>query len=154
MALLNITKKLNQAAHIDDRLTLSYEQRQKSRQRVCLDSGIQAGLILPRGNILRGGDILQADNDLIIEIHAAKESITTAHTNDPLLLARGAYHLGNRHIALQIDKTCLRYLVDHVLDEMIISLGFKINHEMAPFEPQAGAYDDHPDQSHRHISHG
>ena len=103
---------------------------------------------------MRGGDILQADNDRIIEVHAAKESLTTAHAKDPQLLARVAYHLGNRHIALQIDKTCLHYLSDHVLDEMMISLGFKIYHEMAPFEPQAGAYDDNHHQSHRHLSHG
>jgi urease accessory protein len=121
-------------------LTLSFEQRQKSRLRVKLDSGEEAGLTLPHGTVLRSGDLLRAEDRRVIEVRAASEPVTTASTGDTHLLARAAYHLGNRHVALQIGEGWVRYLADHVLDAMVGGLGLGIVHEERPFEPEIGAY--------------
>jgi urease accessory protein len=128
-------------------LTLSFEQRQKSRLRVTLDNGEEAGLSLPRGTVLRSGDQLRAGDGRVIEVCAASEPVTTASTRDNHLLARAAYHLGNRHVALQIGEGWVRYLADHVLDAMVGGLGLGIVHEERPFEPEIGAY---PSSSHDH----
>jgi urease accessory protein len=96
----------------------------------------------------------------VIEIGAADETVSTVHSAQPRALARAAYHLGNRHVALQVGAGWLRYSHDHVLDEMLQGLGLAVTVEEAPFEPEAGAY--HADgeaehahsQSHPHHSHG
>ena len=122
-------------------VTLSYEQRTRARQKVELDSGEAAGLFLPRGGVLRRGQKLLAESGEMIEVRAAAEAVSTIYTQDPLLLARACYHLGNRHVALQIGAGFARYQRDHVLDEMVAGLGLAIEHERAPFEPEPGAYD-------------
>ena len=121
-------------------LTLPFEQRQKSRLRTRLDNGEEVGLFLPRGTVLRHGDRLRAANGRVVEVRAAPETVSTARTDDPLRLARAAYHLGNRHVALQLGPGWLRYLHDHVLDGMVRELGLEVVCEQAPFEPEAGAY--------------
>lgn len=120
-------------------LTLPFEQRQKSRLRTRLDNGVDVGLFLPRGTVLRHGDLLRTTSGLVVEVQAALESVSTAQTDDPLLLARAAYHLGNRHVPLQVGPGWLRYLHDHVLDRMVQELGLAVISEQAPFEPEAGA---------------
>jgi len=121
-------------------LTLSYQSRTKSRLLAKLDNGEDVGLFLERGRVLRGGDVLTGPDGLAVLIIAAPEPVSVASTDDALLLARTCYHLGNRHIALQIGLGELRYLADHVLDEMVRGLGLVVAHESAPFEPEAGAY--------------
>ena len=121
-------------------LTLPFEQRQKSRLRTRLDNGEEVGLFLPRGTVLRHGDRLRAANGRVVEVRAAPETVSTARTDDPLRLARAAYHLGNRHVALQLGPGWLRYLHDHVLDGMVRELGLEVICEQAPYEPEAGAY--------------
>lgn len=121
-------------------LTLPFQLRQKSRLRTRLDSGLEIALVLPRGRVLRHGDVLRAANGTLIEVKAAEEQVSTATTHDPLQLARACYHLGNRHVALQIGDRWLRYLHDHVLDDMVREQGLTITVERAPFEPEAGAY--------------
>ena len=121
-------------------LTLPFELRQKSRLRTRLDSGEEVGLFLPRGTVLRHGDRLRATDGRVVEVRAAPETVSTARAADSLLLARAAYHLGNRHVALQIGSGWLRYLHDHVLDGMARELGLTVLCEQAPFEPEAGAY--------------
>lgn len=128
---------------IDDTLCLPFEKRQKSRQRVRLVSGLEAGLLLPRGTILRGGDCLLSENGRVIQVEAEAEQVSTVTSQEPLLLLRAAYHLGNRHVPLQVTKDSLRYLHDHVLDEMIMQLGLEFAHERLPFEPEPGAYQGH-----------
>jgi len=124
----------------DGYLTLPIEQRVRSRLRVTLDDGRSAGLFLPRGTLLRGGDRLGSENGLVIEIIAADESVSTVHCDDLARLARAAYHLGNRHIPLQVEHGWLRYQHDHVLDDMLRQMGLDPVTEQAPFEPEAGAY--------------
>ncbi len=137
---LQITERLREPVDAQTTLTLPFEQRQKSRLRIRLDNGQDAGLFLPRGTVLRHGDRLRATSGLVVEVRAAPEAVSTARADDALLLARAAYHLGNRHVALQLGPGWLRYPHDHVLDNMARELGLTVNREQAPFEPEAGAY--------------
>ena len=121
-------------------LTLPFDLRQKSRVRIRVDSGEEMALQLPRGIVLRHGDRLRADDGQVIEVRAAPESVSTAHSSNPVLIARACYHLGNRHVPLQITPYWVRYAHDHVLDAMIRDLGLLVDHEDAPFEPESGAY--------------
>ncbi len=121
-------------------LTLPIEQRVRSRLRVTLDDGRDAGLFLPRGTLLRSHDRLGSDDGLVIEIIAADETVTTVRCDDLAQLARAAYHLGNRHVPLQVEHGWLRYQHDHVLDDMLRTMGLEPVVEQAPFEPEAGAY--------------
>ena len=124
-------------------LTLPFEKRQKARQRATLDSGEQIAVLLPRGTVMRGGDWLVSPAGRTVRVAAAGEPVSTVRTGDPRALARIAYHLGNRHVAVQVGSGWLRYLADHVLDAMIEGLGASAEHETTPFEPEAGAYGHH-----------
>jgi urease accessory protein len=79
----------------------------------------------------------------VIEIVAAREVVSVVTSNDPLQLARAAYHLGNRHVSVQIGPGWLRYQHDHVLDDMVRGLGLPVRQDTLPFEPEAGAYAGH-----------
>ena len=98
------------------RLVLPFEQRQKARQRARLTAGFEVGIQLPRGTVLRGGDQLRAADGTVLEIVAAREPVSTVWSRDLRRLALVAYHLGNRHVALEIGTGWVRYLADHVLD--------------------------------------
>lgn len=121
-------------------LTLPFEQRQRSRFRARLSDGREAAVALERGSSLRGGDLLQTDDGQVVLVCAEPEGVSVARTREHLLLLRAAYHLGNRHVPLQISEQSLVYLHDHVLDDMVRGLGLDIQTEQAPFEPEAGAY--------------
>jgi urease accessory protein len=141
------------------KLVLPFEQRQKARQRARLAGGLDVGLQLPRGTVLRGGDRLRAADGTVLEIVAARESVSTVWCRDLRRLAQVAYHLGNRHVPLEIGPGWVRYLADHVLDALVSQLGLNVVHQDEPFEPEAGAYGGH-DHSHgvafaelRHTHH-
>lgn len=138
--MLEIHTILEQPEQVDAVLTLSFQDRQRSRLRAQLDSGEEVGWMLPRGHVLRDGDCLRAEDGRVIEVRAAPESVSIARTDDPWLLARAAYHLGNRHMPLQIGEGWLRYHHDHVLDHMVAEIGLLVTQEQAAFEPEAGAY--------------
>ncbi len=138
--MLNLTKRLAGSEPALAQLILPFELRQKSRFRARLSTGEEVGVVLDRGGVLRGGDRLQADDGRVIEVVAAPEAVTTVSAQDPWQLARAAYHLGNRHVSLQLGTGWLRYPHDHVLDEMVRGLGLSTLLETAPFEPEAGAY--------------
>lgn len=95
---------------------------------------------MPRGTVLQQGDCLRAETGEIIEVKAADETVSSVYVESPLMIARSCYHLGNRHVALQISSEFIRYQHDHVLDEMLRGMGLKVTLELAPFEPEAGAY--------------
>lgn len=137
-------------APVSDRLVLPFHDRQKARQRVTLASGRVAGLKLPRGTLLRGGDHLLATDGTLIEVIAEPEAVSTVATDDPRELARAAYHLGNRHVPLQVGPGWVRYGADHVLDAMLLGLGLKPTAATEPFEPEAGAYT----HGHEQAGHG
>jgi len=149
--MIELTKLLDTKTKADGTLTLPIEQRVRSRLKVTLDDGRDAGLFLPRGTLIRGGDYLSDNNGLTIQIIAADETVSTLHCGDTTKLARAAYHLGNRHIPLQIESNWLRYQHDHVLDEMLQQMGLNVIVESAPFEPEAGAYQQAPhNHGHEH----
>ena len=140
---LKLDKSIDHPRAAERRLHLPFAERSKSRLRAVLDNGEEAGLFLERGSILRDGDLLLADDGRVIEVQAAAESVSTVHADDALLLARACYHLGNRHVALQIGTGWLRYQHDHVLDDMLRGFGLEVRIELAPFEPEGGAYVSH-----------
>jgi urease accessory protein len=148
--MLKITKLVQNKNQIQPQaqLTLPFDLRQKSRQLARLDSGEEVGLFLPRGTILKDGDLVEADNGLVIIVKAAPEKISVATTQDTLLWARACYHLGNRHVPLQISNLRVAYLHDHVLDEMVKGLGLEVTITIAPFEPETGAYHGHGHHHH------
>ena len=141
--MLQINERAKGSKSVTSTLTLTFEQRQRSRQRLLLDDGREAVMMLPRGTILRGGDCLSTENGEVIAVKAAIEEVSNAYCSDPLQLSRAAYHLGNRHVELQIGAGWLRYLRDHVLDHMIEEMGLQIRHDTVAFEPEAGAYHGH-----------
>lgn len=121
-------------------LELAFEDRQRTRLRVTLSHGEEASLILPRGSVMRGGDELMLSDGRRVRVVAASESVSTARTRDAYALVRAAYHLGNRHVPLEIGEGYVRYLHDHVLDGLVRELGLSVEAERCPFEPEAGAY--------------
>ncbi len=141
--MIHLVRKIAHDSEADSTLTLPLESRVKSRFRSVLDDGREVGLFLERGQVLQDGDLLASEDGLIVRIIAAQELLSTVSSNDALLIARACYHLGNRHVALQIKVGRLQYLHDHVLDSMVEGLGLKVETEVAPFEPEAGAYGEH-----------
>jgi urease accessory protein len=129
-------------------LLLTFDSRCKSRLRTRLTSGEEVGLFLERGRVLRGGDRLLGQDGRIVGIVAAAESLMEAQSPDPLQLARAAYHLGNRHVAVQVLPGSLRFGRDQVLGEMVRGLGLPVSEIEAPFEPEAGAYGGHGGHGH------
>ncbi|MFA0405686.1 urease accessory protein UreE [Vibrio sp. 10N.222.52.C12] len=134
----------------DGYLSLPIDSRIKSRLKVMLDDGRNAGLFLPRGHILRGGEQLSSECGLVVEVKAAPETVSTVYCEDMLLLTRVAYHLGNRHVPLQVEAGWVRYQHDHVLDEMVEGLGAIVTTEKQPFEPEGGAYGGRSGGHHHH----
>ncbi len=126
-----------------DRAILPFDARCKSRLLVTLESGERVALVVERGRLLRGGDRLRLDADREIEIVAADEALIEACSDDPLVIAKAAYHLGNRHVAVQVMPNRLRFLDDHVLAQMVAGLGLSATRIVAPFEPEGGAYGHH-----------
>jgi len=137
-------------------LVLPYDIRQKSRFRAVLDDGREAAVLLPRRSILRDGDVVEGDATRVL-VRAALESVSVASSPDRLLLARAAYHMGNRHVPLQIKTHCIVYQRDHVLDRMLGDLGLSVTTAILPFDPETGAYGHssiHSHAAHDTHSHG
>jgi urease accessory protein len=150
-----------------DSVALAYDERKRSRLKVTLASGAEAGIFLERGDHLQGGEKLLAENSsAVVEILAAPEKLIEAVADSPLLFARAAYHLGNRHVPVQILPTAeggkLRFQTDHVLAEMVRGLGCTVSDTEAPFQPESGAYggghhhhgDDEPTPDLHNPGHG
>lgn len=140
-------------AIVHDQLALTAEERTRSRHRFTTVSGQTVYLNLPRGTVLRDGDLLtdsigSAGSTRIVVI-AKPEPILTVTATSPLLLLRAAYHLGNRHVSLEITSDWLRLSPDPVLEAMLKQLGLFITTEVAPFNPEVGAYH----HSVRHHAH-
>lgn len=144
--MLHLERIVESQARASQRLTLIYADRCKSRLRARLDDdGQEVGIFLPRGTILRGGQMLQANDGKLIEIIAAPEELMRVRAapdakNPRLELLRAAYHLGNRHIPIQILVQHLLLERDAVLSQMLTHLGLCVDLVVAAFEPEAGAY--------------
>ncbi|MDF5725092.1 MAG: urease accessory protein UreE [Rhizonema sp. PD37] len=125
-------------------LALTAEQRSRSRHRFETEDGQTVFLRLPRGTVLRNGDLLLDEtNSSVLKILAKPEPVLTVIAQTPLDLLRAAYHLGNRHVPVEITPTYLRLSTDPVLSIMLEQLGIEVKEEIVPFQPEAGAYGDH-----------
>jgi urease accessory protein len=127
-------------------LALDWDTRQKSRFDAVDSSGRRIGVFLPRGAFVRGGDVLVAEDGslIVIEAHAQAVLVVTsarASRDADLDLLRAAYHLGNRHVPLEVHADRLVLEVDHVLAELLARMGLDVVTATIPFEPEAGAYD-------------
>ncbi|GLS26693.1 urease accessory protein UreE [Marinibactrum halimedae] len=121
-------------------LKLTFDDRKRARLKSVSECGQTVGIQIERGIILRDNMYLKSDDGQILKILASNESVSSAHVHNATLFARACYHLGNRHVPLQIGVNFLRYQYDSVLDEMLQQLGVDVIHENAPFEPEGGAY--------------
>jgi urease accessory protein len=123
---------------------LDWDTRQKSRFEATDSGGRRIAVFLARGRIVRGGDVLVAEDGSLIAIKAAPQAIlavTVGSGGSPLDLLRAAYHLGNRHVPLEVRGDRLQLEPDHVLAELLGRMGLQIEATSGPFEPEAGAYD-------------
>lgn len=127
-------------------INLTAEERKKVKHSIELKSVDSEEikiikLNLERRLILNDGDILTNDQDnFFVLIKAKLEPVITVKSDSKLTLLKAAYHLGNRHVSLEINENYLRFSPDHVLESMLIKLGLNIYEELAPFFPEFGAY--------------
>lgn len=144
-------------------LSLTADNRIRSRHYFETDDGQGVYLQLPRGTVLHHGDLLASDaEDRLIRVVAKPEPVMTVTAATPLDLLRAAYHLGNRHVPLEVAVTHLRLSPDPVLKTMLKQMGLQVRDEQSPFQPEVGAYghpgshlhkaDDHShDPTHHHA---
>ncbi len=121
-------------------LELNFALRQKRQFSAKLRSGAEVSVHLPRGPVLRGGDRLLTSDGMLVEVIAAPEALLQVEASNPGELARMAYHLGNRHVAVEVGAGFLRIAEDAVLQQMLVGLGATVRRVVAAFEPEAGAY--------------
>lgn len=145
-----IQKRAPSDARATERLLLPFDVRCKSRLRSRLESGEDVGLFLERGTVMRAGDLLQAEDGRVVQVCAVPEAVMEVRSADTLLLSRAAYHLGNRHVAVELQPGLLRFARDHVLGEMVRGLGLDVTECEVPFEPESGAYGGHGGHAHPH----
>ncbi len=123
---------------------LDWDIRQKSRFDATDSQGRQLGVFLPRGTVVRGGDVLVAEDGSLVRVLAAQQAVLrithcTEH-GTPFELLRAAYHLGNRHVPIELKPEFLQIEPDHVLAALLRSMHLIVNAIDAPFEPEGGAY--------------
>jgi urease accessory protein len=125
-------------------VVLDWDTRQKSRFDTEDSQGRTLGVFLPRGSVVRGGDVLVAEDGSLVKVVATPQPVlvvrTCAEHGTPLDLLRAAYHLGNRHVQLEVQPDHLHLEPDHVLADMLRQMHLIVSEELAPFEPEAGAY--------------
>jgi urease accessory protein len=142
--MLSLHTKIPRAAALDiivhDLMVLPWDQRERCRLRARLASGEEVALFLARGTVLRDGDLLSGEGGRVVRVVAAPEPTYLVRCVDAAMLARCAYHLGNRHTQAQVGPGWIRIRVDPVLKEMLLGLGAQVDEALAKFEPEAGAY--------------
>jgi urease accessory protein len=134
---------------------LDWDVRQKSRFDCTDSAGRLLGVFLPRGSVARGGDVLVAVDGSLIRVIAAAQSVLrithcTAH-GSPFDLIRAAYHLGNRHVPIELKPDHLKIEPDHVLADMLRAMHLIVSDVQESFEPENGAYGSHAGHSHDHA---
>ena len=128
-------------------LNLDAAERMRSRHRFQTPDGQAIYLRLPRGSVLKAGDLLQSDaGDALVRVAAKPETVMVVTAATPYLLLQAAYHLGNRHVSLEITETSLRLEPDPVLKVMLEQLGLQVSEAILSFHPEAGAYGHHHNQ--------
>lgn len=150
--MLTLTHRLPADAAIAVSLTLALtaEERTRSRYQLEIADDQKVRLQLPRGTVLHHGDLLQtATGDITVRVIAKPEPVLTVTAHTSLDLVRAAYHLGNRHVALEVTPHYLRLSPDPVLQAMLEHLGLQAIAEVAAFQPEVGAYG-HSGHHHAH----
>ena len=137
---LRLESRAEPGAVVSDYLCLTHEERTRSRLVSRLASGGAAVVALPRAGTLRHGDRLRASDGRVVEVRAASETLLDVKLADAAQLARAAYHLGNRHVAVEVRAGGLRVAHDAVLERLLQGLGLAPTLIEAPFEPEGGAY--------------
>ncbi|MFM2482077.1 urease accessory protein UreE [Celerinatantimonas sp. YJH-8] len=135
------------AREVLTKVALDYEQRDKGRQKLVAENGEELRLFLERGKVLQIGELLEAKTGELVRVIGAIEEVCEARCEDWQTFAKACYHLGNRHVRLQVGDRWLRMKPDHVLEQMLELLGLKLSHSQQIFEPESGAY------SHGHHAH-
>jgi urease accessory protein len=144
-------------------VVLDWDTRQKSRFDTEDSSGRTLGVFLPRGTAVRGGDVLVAEDGSLVKVIATPQPVLVVRTcsehGTARDLVRAAYHLGNRHVQLEVQPDHLHLEPDHVLADMLRHMHLIVTEELAPFEPEGGAYSAgghaHHEQAHEHAhEHG
>jgi urease accessory protein len=139
-----------------DSVVLDYDDRHRRRVTMKGTKGLAFLLDLPATMPLRSGDALVLEDGRLVEVVAAPEPLLEIRCNDPLHLARIAWHLGNRHVPTQVLPKTIRIRRDHVLEDMLRGLGARTIKIEAPFDPEGGAYavapghDHHDGHDHHH----
>jgi len=136
-------------------LELDWDTRQKSRFEATDSAGRTMGVFLPRGTVVRGGDVLVADDGSLVRVLAAPQAVLkithcTKH-GTPYDLIRAAYHLGNRHVPIELKPDHLKIEPDHVLADMLRAMHLIVHAVDEAFEPENGAY---ASGGHAHSGHG
>jgi urease accessory protein len=132
---------LNATQIVQSTVALSAEERMRSRYRCQTQDGTELLLSLPRGTVLHGGDLLTTEtSDWWVRVQAKAEPVLKVEANNPLDLLRATYHLGNRHVPLEVTATTLKLSPDPVLKEMLEHLGATVIEAVEPFYPEMGAY--------------
>jgi urease accessory protein len=156
--MLTLTTRLpaDPTAQVQGVLSLTAAERCRSRHRYPTRTGVMVSLHLPRGTVLQPGDLLASEpmpdgSRELIGVEAEAEPVLTVTAAEPLDLLRAAYHLGNRHVPLEVTATYLRLSPDPVLQDLLLHLGLQVVEDVSPFFPEGGAY--HTSSSHGH-SHG
>ena len=130
----------NSHVSLSGKVFLNHLQREKARFRILADDGEELRVFLDRGKILAIDSILQSSCGKNFLVVAAKEDVLSARSDDWHTFSRACYHLGNRHVKLQLGDRWLRILPDHVLEDMLVNLGMCTQLEIAEFVPESGAY--------------
>ena len=128
-------------------ITLDWDVRQKSRFECTDSAGRQVGVFLQRGQVVRGGDVLVGEDGSLLKVQAAPQAVLrithcTAH-GTPFDLTRAAYHLGNRHVPIELQPDHLKIEPDHVLADMLRAMHLIVHEVQDSFEPENGAYGEH-----------
>jgi urease accessory protein len=138
--MLTLTARCDPVPDLYGELVLPFDLRIRSRLRTQLASCEEAVLRTERGAVLRGGECLASEDGRVVRIVAAPEEVLHIVCANQFELTRAAYHLGNRHVPVEIGDGYLRITSDHVLSDMLLGLGAKVTKMVAPFEPESGAY--------------
>lgn len=138
-------------------VSLDWDTRSKSRFDAHDSTGRHIAVFLPRGTVLRGGDVLVAEDGSLMRVEAAPQAVlqvrACAEHGTPTDLLRAAYHLGNRHVQLEVQPDCLQFEPDAVLADMLRRMHLIVTETQAAFEPEAGAYGEGHGHAHGH-GHG
>ena len=123
-----------------DTVLIDFDRRHRRRIQLTTQSGAELLLDLPQAVRLRGGDALRCDDGALVQVEARPEPLLDIHTHDAAGLVRIAWHLGNRHLPVQLLGSHIRIRADHVIADMVHGLGGHVHEIEAPFDPEAGAY--------------